>query len=189
MHWLAVNWFNVVQTAAVIATLTVAISALRSSGRATKGSNTLAIVASNRQIWSQLTVNPSLRSVMRQTMGADEEVTDDEYRFVVQVIHHTAISFQLAQTGGINPVEGARRDVHDTMNLPVFKAVWDRNKLYQDAAFVEFFDSCLAGIDLDKPLGRRPNLIRRTTKKVWPKFLGNLPGQHAKEGVEHSGEK
>jgi hypothetical protein len=117
-------------------------------------------------------------------MSADEEVSSNEHRFVVQVIHHVVTSFELAQMGGINPLEGIRRDVHDFMNLPVFKTVWDRNKVYQNVEFTEFIDSCLAGIDLDKPLGRRPNIIQRTTKKVRPKFSTILPRQHhAKEGI------
>lgn len=174
MHWLSANWFSVVQTVVLVGTLIVAVSALRSSGQATKGSNTLAIMASNRQIWSQLTTNPELQSVMRPTMSADEAVTDSEYHFVLAVIHHTAISFELAQTGGINVIEGARRDVHDTMNLPVFKATWDKCKAYQNADFAEFMDSCISGVDLDEPLGRRPNLIQRSIKLCRPKFPGNL---------------
>ncbi len=113
-----------------------------------------------------MTTNPKLQDVMRPTISAGEKVSDDEYRFVVQTIHHVVVSYQLAQMDGINPAEGVRRDVHNTMNLPVFRAVWERNKAYQDTDFVNFIDSCIAGIDLDKPLGKKPNLIQRTAKKA-----------------------
>jgi hypothetical protein len=188
MHWLAANWFNVVQTAALIATLAVAASALRSSGRATKGSNTLTLAANNRQIWSQLTADPKLQSVLRTTMTPNEDVSYEEYRFVVQVIHHTVTGFELARMGGINPVEGARRDAYHFMNLPVFRTVWEQNKIYQNADFVNFIDGCMAGIDLDTPLGR-PHLIQRITKKVQSKFRTIHRWQPFKGGIERRAEK
>lgn len=166
MHWLAGNWFNIVQSVALVATLTIAISALRSSGQATRGSNILAIMSSHREIWSQLTTNPELQDVMRSTMSGNEEISNNEYNFFIQVINHVATAFELAQMGGINPVEGMRRDAHEYMNWPVFRAAWGRNKAYQEPNFVEFIDSCIAGVDLDKPVGRRPNIIRQAAKKV-----------------------
>jgi hypothetical protein len=174
MHSLAANWFNVIQTLVLVATLTVAISALRSSERATKGSNRLAIVANNRQIWGQLTTNYRLQSVMRPTMEPSGHVTESEFNFINQCIGQAAIVFDLVQMGGIGPIEGARRDIHDTFNLPAFKAVWEINKPYRDVAFVEYIESCLAGVDLDKPLAKRPNLMQSTVKN----FLQKLPTMH-----------
>ena len=150
----------------------------------------LAILASHREIWSQLITNPDLQNVMRPTMSSDEEVTEIEYHFFLQVINHTATAFHLAQMGGISPAEGMRRDAYESMNWPVFKAAWDKNKVYQDANFVKFMDSCMAGIDLDKPVGRRPNIIQGITKKAWLVFLTSLPKRHhVKETIENSGEK
>lgn len=165
MRWFATSWFSLVQTIVLVATLAVAISALRSSGRAAKASNTLAIVANNRQIWGQLTSNHQLQSVMRAYLGPNEHVTESEFNFVMQVINQIATVFELVQSGGADSLEGARRDVCDTMNLPVFKAVWEMNRAYRGADFVEFMESCLARVDLDKPVGRRPNLIKRTVKR------------------------
>ena len=166
MHWLGANWFNIVQTVALIVTLAIATSALRSSGRAAEGSNMLAILTSNREVWSQLTTNPKLQSVMRPATNANGDVSDEEYTFFLQVINHVRVVFELAQIGGINPVQGTRRDVHDFMNWPVFKAAWDKAKDYQNADFSQFIDNCMAGIDLDKPLGRRPNLIQQRVQRV-----------------------
>src|ERR1700733_8490054 len=155
MHWFAENWFNVVQTVALIATIAVAGSALRSSGRATRGSNSLAIATNNRQIWGQLITIPELQSVLRPRMNADEKVSYEERRFVLQVIHHAGTSFELARMGEINRPQGMRRDAHDTFSLPVFRAVWDAVRIYQDPDFGEFLDSCLRGVDLDKAVTQR----------------------------------
>lgn len=70
------------------------------------------------------------------------------------------------QKGGVDPMEGSRRDVYFIMNLPPFKVVLEKNKIYRGNAFVEFIDSYLAGIDLDKPLAKRPNLIQSAIKKL-----------------------
>jgi hypothetical protein len=158
------DWFSLFQSAVLVATLAVAISALRSSGSATKGNNRLAIVTNNREIWSQANTNPELRNVLRPTMAAGDEVSIIEFTFAIQVISHMAMTFELAQAGSISPIEGARRDVQDTMSYPVFKAVWDNNRKYRSANFVQFVDSCLAGVDLDKPLGKRPDRIYLTAR-------------------------
>jgi hypothetical protein len=178
------TWFSLLQTVILVGTLTVAISALRSSGRATRGSNTLAIVANSRQLWSQLNTNPALQNVLRPSMAGDDKVSSIEFNFVIQVINHEATTFELAQAGGISPVEGARRDIHDTMGYPVFKFVWDDNKNYRSADFVDFIDSCLAGVDLDKPLGKRTNQIYLIAKQVCSKaFATHSTRRHIKEDL------
>jgi hypothetical protein len=174
MHWLETNWFSLLQTVSIIGTLSIATIAVRSSGRATKGSNTLAIASSNRQIWGQLITNPVLQSVTRHTMMPGEEVRYDELRFVLQVIHHIETSFELAQTGGIKPVQNMRRDIHATMTLPVFRVVWQDAKAYQDNSFVEFIDSCISGADLDLSVGRRPSVIRKKAKDVTGSVIKHL---------------
>jgi hypothetical protein len=149
-------------------TLAVAVSALRSSERATKGSTVLALAAGNREIWNQLIANPKLQNVNRLQISADEKLRDEERRFVMEVINHGAVSFELAQMGSVNSQQGFRRDVYDTLKRPVFKAVWNEVKIFQNADFVTFIDSCVAGIDLDKPVGRRPGLIQRIVNKARP---------------------
>jgi hypothetical protein len=99
-------------------------------------------------------------------MAPGERVTESEFSFIVQAINQLQTVFELVQMGGVDPMEGTRRDVSFTMNLPLFKTVWEKNKIYRGAAFVEFIDGCLAGKDLDKPLAKRPNLIHSTIKKL-----------------------
>jgi hypothetical protein len=189
MHWFTANWFNIVQTVSLVVTLAIAVSALRSSERATKGSNSLAITTNHREIWSQLIANPELQNISRPTMAPGEKIRDDERHFILEVIHHGAASFELAQMGGVNPQQGLRRDIYETLKWPVFRAVWDETKIYQDADFVEFMESCIAGIDLDKPVGRRPVLIQRIAKKVVSRSLAVLPSQLSIEDVEGSSEE
>jgi hypothetical protein len=68
----------------------------------------LAIVANSRQIWSQLTTNYQLQSVMRPAIGSNDQVTESEFNFIMQVINHTATVFELIQMGGVSSLEGAR---------------------------------------------------------------------------------
>jgi hypothetical protein len=154
LHWLSLNWFYVVETIALIASLTIAASALRSSGHATKGANLLAVTAAHRNVWQQVLINPALKSVLRPTMTADDSITDEEREFVLQVLQHSEAVFQVLQMGALPPNEGLRRDVYDTMQLPVFQIVWNDYKKYQNTAFVTFIDDCMAGVNLDASVGR-----------------------------------
>lgn len=174
-HWLSANWFSVIQTIALIITLTITVSALRSSRNATKGANLLALAAAHRQIWQQVITNPNLKRVLRPTMAANESVTDEEREFAVHVFHHSSTAFEILQMGGLPPFEGFRRDAYETMQLPVFQIVWSEYKKYQQGAFVAFIDSCMAGVNLDDSVGRAPRrglrAIRRQVTHMLP--LGN----------------
>lgn len=153
MSWLDANWFNLLQTVGIIITLAIAISGSRAAANATKGANLASMIASNREIWSQLITTPQLQSVMRQDMSPGEKVTYEEREFVKQVIQHGGVSYELARIGGIDPMEGVRGDFYKTFNLPVFRQVWDEIKVYQGSGFVAFVEDCIAGKDLDRPFG------------------------------------
>lgn len=155
-HWLSVNWFNIVQTIALLATLVIAASALRASGNATRGANLLNVTAANREIWQQIITNPALKRILRPTMATDDEVTNEERRFALQVFQHSGAAYSILQTGAMDALHGYRRDVHDTMELPVFQVVWKEYKKYQQKDYVDFIESCIAGVNLDDPVGRQP---------------------------------
>ena len=159
-------WLGLVQTAGLVVTLVIAISALKSSERATKGANALTIATNNRQIWGQLISNPELHGVTRPTMAKDEMVRPDERRFVVEVIHHLAANYEIVRMGGMSAQAGLRQDIHDTFSLPVFKAVWEEFKVYQNQDLAELIDDCIAGIDLDKPVSRRSGPVGRSIAKM-----------------------
>lgn len=182
-HWIAVNWFNLVQTVALIATLSVAVSALRSSNHATKGANRLAVAAANRDIWQQVITNPALKRVLRPTMAEGDKVTDAERRFVLQVFQHSGAVFATLQMGAMDRLQGYRRDVHDTMQLPVFQIVWNEFRTYQDIAFVRFVDSCIAGVNLDASVGKTSSL-RILSLKVRPaRSVKSILGRRSKPPV------
>ena len=160
-------WFSLAQTGGLIVTLIIAISALRASERTTKGANALTIATNNRQIWSQLISNPELHSVTRQDMNDNETVTVRQRRFVVQVTQHLGASYEIIRLGGVGSSYGLRRDVHDTFGLPVFDGMWDEYKNYQDHELVRFVDDCIAGVDLDMPVPRRPGIAGRGAGRMW----------------------
>jgi hypothetical protein len=170
MLWLTSNWFSIVETISLVATLTVAICALRPSTKAVKSSVLLNLVNSNREIWGKLVTNPKLQSAVRSTIPAGKSITSEEKQFVKEVILHSLVSFEIAKMGGLTPTQGVRIDIHDTMSLPVFNTVWNELKVYQPKDFVEFIDNCIAGIDLDKPFGQESlakRIAYRAIKGRW----------------------
>jgi hypothetical protein len=164
--WLVDNWFNLVQTLAILVTLALTRSTIRSSARATHAANELAIASANREVWGQLITNPQLATVFREKLDDGEEISGEEERFVLQFIQHLAAGYEILRIGGIPARHGVRRDIHDTMRAPVFQEVWTKYKVYQSPAFVEFVDGCIAGNDLTRPAGRGPSVGFRVVRSI-----------------------
>jgi hypothetical protein len=153
--WLSQNWFNAAQTAAIVLSLLLTMRAVRASERSSRATNLLTVTGYHREIWKQVIEKPELESVLRAGMGPDEQVREDERRFVLQLILHLSSVYQILRLGALDNLEGLRRDIYDFMNLPVPQAVWREFKQYQNRSFVEFVDACIAGRDLDAPIRRR----------------------------------
>src|SRR6266536_387205 len=152
MDWLTTNWFNLVQTAGIIASLGVTASALLKQARQTQAQNLLTITEHHRDIWRQPIEQQGLWGILRdEPLSPGEEVPAAQRHFVVQLILHLAASYEAMRLGALTELEGLRADVHDFFAKPIPRQVWEDSKRYQNQRFIAFVESCIH----DKHLERR----------------------------------
>jgi hypothetical protein len=147
VSWLESNWFNAIQTIALIATLSLAISVSRSSRQATRMSNMIAIMINRRETWGKLQTNPKLKNVLRdEPLKENEQVTPEEYSFVVDIVNQFLMVYEVSKWDGM-PLDQQthEREIRDIMSRPVFQAAWRVNKGYRKPDFVKFMDRCISG--------------------------------------------
>jgi hypothetical protein len=74
---------------------------------------------------------------------AKEPVTDAERVFVTLVILHINAVYYTMSDQLVVKYEGLRRDIAQFLSLPIPRAVWGKNKRFQNDDFARFIDSVL----------------------------------------------
>ena len=127
----------------VVGGLFFTASALRSEAKTRRVANLLTITKNHRNIWADFYRNPELARVLDTAADvAKKPVTREEEIFVNLVILHTNSVFYAMKDELVVKLEGLRRDVWWFFSLPIPMAVWERAKVVQNDAFVEFIEQC-----------------------------------------------
>jgi len=141
-EWFGQNWFIMLQSVSIIGSLLFTAVSLREGTKAQRISNLLTMTDHHREIWTQLYSRPELSRVLdpeadveRSPVGEEEEV------FINLLILHLNSAYQAMNEGLFLKPEGLRKDMHRFFSLPVPKAVWERNKAFQDKTFVSFIEA------------------------------------------------
>lgn len=130
------------QSIDIIGSLLFIAVTLRDDAKARRISNLIRITDHHRDIWTQLYRRPDLSRVLNAKADIrDEPVRDEEELFINLLILHLNSAFHAMNAGLFLKPEGLRKDIDWFFSLPIPKAVWDRNKALQDAAFVSFVEA------------------------------------------------
>jgi len=142
--WLGDNWFNVVQSGGIIASLLASAAALHMDANARRVSNLLDITRSHREIWTNLYTRSELSRVLNGNADLRRNpVTRDEELFVNLLILHLNTAYQAMKNGDFAEPEGLRKDIQGFFSLPIPHTVWQKTKSLQDSDFVEFVTSSI----------------------------------------------
>ena len=143
-RWLTGNWFDLLQSLAIVAGLLFTAHSLRSDAKTTRVNNLLAITDGHRKVWTEF-YRPELKRVLSEQADPSRgEITHEEEVFVNFVILHLNSVFYALKSGLAFKIEGLRRDVGWFFSLPIPRAVWTKTKLLQNHDFVMFVEACLA---------------------------------------------
>ena len=143
--WISGNWFDLLESLAIIAGLLFTAHSLRSEARTTRVNNLLAITEGHRKVWTEF-YRPELKRVLSEQADLNrDEITHEEEVFVNFVILHLNSVYFALKSGLVFKIEGLRRDVGWFFSLPIPRAVWTKTKLLQNADFARFVEACLAG--------------------------------------------
>ena len=143
LRWMADNWVTALNAVGVVGGLLFTAFSLHSEAKTRRVANLLTITNNHRNIWADFYRNPGLARVLDAAADITKRpVTREEEIFVNLVILHTNSVFYATKDELVVKLEGLRRDVWWFFSLPIPIAVWERAKLVQNDAFVEFVDSC-----------------------------------------------
>ena len=150
--WMAGHWFDLLQTASIIAGFWTAVHSIREGTKERKIENLFTLTDGHREIWSQLYVHPELSRVLAERVDFKHEpLTREEELFVHTLILHLRAAFKARKFGMQFDDDVVSADIRQFFSRPIPLAVWERSKVFQDSDFVSFVDSCL---DPRSDLGR-----------------------------------
>ena len=143
--WIGQNWFVLLQSLAIIASMLFTGFSLRRDARGRRIANLIDLTAGHRDIWAQqFDRRPQLARFLNPKANVTRKaVTDAERIFVTLIILHlSSVYHALEDALSVTP-EGLRQDVKSLFSLPIPNAVWEKIKALQDEEFMKFVDECL----------------------------------------------
>ena len=142
-QWASDNWANVLQNVGIIGGLAFTAYSTWKGERARRISNLIAITAQYREIWQELYTTPRLARVLKADVDLNKEpVTGEEEMFVNFLILHLDTVYHAMKAKMFVRVEGLQKDIQDFLSLPIPRATWDKNKIFQNRDFVRFIETC-----------------------------------------------
>lgn len=148
MTFLSDNWFDVIQTLAIIVTLLVTAAALRKTENTEKVGNSFLLTQYHRELWTYYLDNlDNLNRILSRDCNLDDEsITKHERMFATLLFLHLSTALKAQDANAIYPVEGMEADFQDILKNPIPRAVWSRIEPFQDRITVKFIRKCLAEI-------------------------------------------
>jgi hypothetical protein len=145
--WLGEHWFDVLQTASILAGFFTAAYTMRTNTSERKIGNLFALTTSHREIWSKLYEQKELSRVLSPSVNLRQHpVTLEEELFVHILILHVRTAFKARELGMQFDDDAVAADIRQFFNRPIPLAVWERSKVFQDSEFVDFVDRCITPI-------------------------------------------
>lgn len=143
-NWLATNWFPLIESAGIMASLLLSAMAFRTSSKVRQTEVTLALAGAHREIWRMLQADDSLSRILDPKADIEKTPpTPGEEGFVLSVMHHLSAGVQAIQEGSISLPVGFEADIREFFSFPVPKAVAAAALPYQSPAFQRFLKRCI----------------------------------------------
>lgn len=146
-NWIAGNWVDLLQSAAIVANLFMALWVMRREAHSRRAANIIRLTEQHRDLWKELFARPSLSRVLKAKADlARNPLTDDESVFVSLLILHLNSTYVAIKAGVIKRPDGLAPDIQGFFSLPVPNAAWRKMRHLHDADFVAFVEAQLADI-------------------------------------------
>ncbi|MBL9171419.1 MAG: hypothetical protein JNN07_27045 [Verrucomicrobiales bacterium] len=167
--WLEGNWFSLVQSLGIIASILLTAATMRRDRTSRRIGDYLALTTEHRELWGDLHRRADLARVVSAEVDLlAQPLSTAEEEFLLLVIVHFHTGWLLAKQGSLVDLEVLAQDARAFFRLPMPKLVWCRTRSVRDPAFVHFIDSACAR----SPRQRHPcrlllkRAARRTTRSV-----------------------
>jgi hypothetical protein len=138
--WVEENWFDLLQTAAIIGSFV----SIRRDKRKEQVQNLIRFTEEHRELWNRHDTDPALWRVKKEEIDlAKSPVTMHEENFVRDIFNHFRSTFFASERGVYIQPTALPEDIRSFFRLPIPKTVWKRSKTFHDPDFVEFVESHL----------------------------------------------
>jgi hypothetical protein len=142
--WGEANWFSVIQTAGIMGSLWLAMSAARQEAKAKEIDNLLTIAEHHCELWGDVHKKRELDRIFQTTCdGLAPGLTVAEEEFINLAIVHYLTGWRIAKSGGLTSLKELGADVRGFFSLPLPRAVWEKTKNYRNRHFVKFVGNAL----------------------------------------------
>lgn len=141
--WLANNWFVLLQSVGIIASLLFTAFTIRKETVARRLTDLLTLTENHREIWKQLYDRPELARVTSLVVDLRRKPpTRDEELFVTLLILHLGTARRAMKHRLVEALGGVRDDVRWFFSLPLPRAIWEKVKPFQEKDLVLFVEEC-----------------------------------------------
>jgi hypothetical protein len=142
ISWAASHWLDLLQSIGIVASLLFSHLSFRADVKARRVSNTFAVTAQHREIWSQLVRHPELARILEKGVDLDKNpITAAEETFVLALIHHLGATVEAIDAGILIAPEGLPSDIRSFFSLPIPREVWGRFRSIQNRQFATFINN------------------------------------------------
>ena len=149
--WFAENWFDLLSTIGIVASLAFTTHSLRAETKSRRISNLIRLTQSHREIWTELLKHPKLARVLAaQPPIAEEPITIQEEILVNLIIQQLHAAFHAMSDRLVIRQQQLGRDITDFFSLPIPHAIWEKNKVFQNDDFVAFVGKCARSVSSGK---------------------------------------
>ena len=143
--WLEGNWFTLVQSIGIIASILLTTATMRRDRRSRRIGDYLALTTEHRELWGTLHKREDLaRVVSSEADLLAEPLSIAEEEFLLLVIVHFHTGWLLATQGSLVDLGVLARDAGTFFRLPLPGLVWRRTRTIRDPAFVSFIETACA---------------------------------------------
>lgn len=144
LGWAREHWFDFLQTASILVGFFVTTFTIRTDTKERKIANLFTLTNAHRELWSRLYDKKELSRVLSPSANLrSEPITIEEELFVHTLILHLRSAFKAREFGMQFDDDAVAADIRQFFNRPIPKEVWERSRVFQDAAFVNFVERCI----------------------------------------------
>ena len=140
--WAAPHFGSFLQAAGIICGLFFTAASFRADTRSRRIHNLITLTEQHRNIWEALHVKPPLARILNPDADLHaRQLTREELEFVNICILHLNCWYYAINEREVRAPEGLGTDIKTFFALPIPRAVWERNRAFQDEEFVEYVES------------------------------------------------
>lgn len=142
-QFLLENWFDLVQTLGIIASLYFTYRLFQNETRSQKMEHLLQLNQSHRDIWNKTYSHPELLRIRKADVDLQKNpITDAEKRLSTEVIMHIYSVYEAIQNKQLDNAD-VEKDIVSHLKLPIPNTVWNEIKKFQNQKFVKYIDDLL----------------------------------------------